>query len=345
MNIISADILKKANEEAIFNIYLYLAHKAIPVKQQSLQSIVQVMNSEEKLNWTGRQLYRLQILKNAVANNEFLANSKINDFTHSPAGMTACSFTKPDGCVSVVFRGTGTGEWLDNGEGLSGIPEENTYITYANGGEIAFRKIRQNDYATDQQVEALNWFRFIAAKNYWDKKTEITVSGHSKGGNKAQFIAVHSDLVSDCYSFSGQGFSPETLNAFKDMYGIKYEERRQHVRSFAADNDYVNVLGERLVPEDNIYFFESLTGFHFLETTLDKNGVLRPQAEQGRLSLYIENISKELMRIPPAMRQYLTSGIMNIFQKYLGEEALVNGDGASLEQTIADIGVTVGALL
>lgn len=349
MNHIYDDILKNANEEAIYNTYLYLAHKTTPMEQESLQSIVLGMESALKtqgtLDWKDKDIYRLKIIKNAVINNETLADSKIGNLTRSKSGLTACSFTRPNGNVSIAFKGTGSGEWLDSGEGLSGIPEENTYITYAKGGKVISSEIRQNDYATDQQVEALNWFRFIVAKNHWDELTKIAVSGHSKGGNKAQFITIHSDLVSTCYSFSGQGFSPEALTALKKMYGLKYEERRQHILGFAADNDYVNVLGERLVPEKNLYFFKSQAGIHALDAMLDQNGKLRTQAEQGRLSLYIEKVSKELMRMNPSVRQYATLGIMNIFQKYLGEGVPVNGDTVSIEETVAGIGIAIGSLL
>ena len=349
MNLLPGDILQKANEEVIYNVYLYLSDKTIPKENESLQSIVfgldNALRKQIPQDWKARDIYRLNILKNAIKANKVIANSKIGNLTQSKSGLTACSFQKPDGNISVVFKGTGDGEWIDNGEGLSGIGEENTYITYAKGGEIIYRYTVQNDYATDQQVEALNWFRSTASKSNWSVHSKITVSGHSKGGNKAQFIAIKSSLVDDCYSFDGQGFSPEALADFKKQYGEKYEERRLCIRSFSADNDYVNVLGKQLVPQSHIYYFKSWAGLHNIEAILDKNGNLRPQTEQGILSEYIETFSNELMQMHPSVRQYATLGVMNIFQKYLGRGVAVNGDSVSLEKTLAGIGVSIGSFL
>lgn len=345
MDPIHPKILEQANDAAIYTLYLYLADKTDPGDGESFQGIVSGLESALKnQNWTARERYRLYILRNAVGRSASLSDSKIGNLTRSESGMTACSFTNPNGQVFVVFRGTGSGEWIDNGEGLSGIPEENTYITYGENGEVETETL-QNDYATDQQVEALNWFHRIASQNGWNSDTRITLAGHSKGGNKAQFVAVRSGLADACFSFDGQGFSPEALAAFKNQYGAEFTARRRKIRSLSADNDYINVLGQRLMPENRIYYFESSLGIHYLEAILDMNGRFRPQREQGELSRYLETVSEELMRIPPALRQYATLGVMNIFQRYLGEGAPVNGDAVSIEKTIAGIAVAIGALL
>ena len=205
MNAIPLETLAQANEAAIYNIYLYLAHKTTPADNETLWSISVGLEAElkrqMKYKWKDRDIYRLKILKNAVSNNHFLANTRIGNFTRSKSGLTACSFTNQNGEVFVVFKGTGRGEWIDNGEGLSGIPETNTYITYPNGRKT-YTTVK-NDFATDQQTEAFNWFSKLCHKNSWDENSNITVSGHSKGGNKAQFITIHSGVVKKCFSFNG----------------------------------------------------------------------------------------------------------------------------------------------
>lgn len=347
MNPVPNNILKEANEAAIYNLYLCLAHITQPAKNATLQSIVSDLEydlkSETTYAWTSRDIYRLSILINAVKYN--LANSKISNLTTSRSGLTACSFTNQDGKVFAAFRGTGKGEWIDNGEGLSGVPEENIYRTYEQNRIELSHTILTRDYATDQQVEALNWFNMIAAKDGWTKDNKITLSGHSKGGNKAQFIAIHSDLIDNCYSFDGQGFSPEALASFEMQYGAKFEARRQNIYSFSTDNDYVNVLGERLMPQNNIYYFESHMGFHYLEAMLNANGKFKRQCEQGELSRYVETVSQRLMSMPPHIRKYATLGVMNVFQRFLGEGIPVNQDNVSIEQTIIGMGVAVELLL
>lgn len=295
----------------------------MPEEHKSFGSAVQVLDSVLKNskceNWKSRDIYRLGIIKNAVARRKILANSEIADFTYNKVGLTVGSFINSNGEVHIAFKGTGSGEWLDNGKGLSGISEENTYIIYGRSGNEISRKTVQQDYATDQQVEALNWFNSLVAKNNWNVNSPIIVSGHSKGGNKAQFITMHTDLVNTCYSFDGQGFSPEALTLLKNRLGEKFETRRQKIWSLATENDYVNVLGERLMQEDKIYYFESSLGFHYLESMLNYNGEFNPICEQGKLSKYVEKISKEIMELEPSVRQYATLGVMNVFQKYFGK--------------------------
>ena len=352
MNYIDHKTLSHANEEAIFNVYSYVANKGErPVNGDSFGQIVAKLREDcNGGGWSDEAANQLAVLENAISNNPSLGEATIGNQTNTANGLNACTFTKADGGVSVVFRGTGSGEWIDNGEGLSGIPEENTYNAYVDG-ELSGTTTVANDYATDQQVEALNWFNQIASENGWDESTNITISGHSKGGNKAQFVTINSDLVDNCYSFDGQGFSPEALKALEDKYGIKFDERRQRILCFATDNDYVNVLGDRLAPEDHIFFFESpigdknAIGYHYMEAMLDENGNFNAQCEQGELSEYVENVSDELMAMDASYRQYATLGIMNLCQKYMGKGTPVNGDEVSTEETIAGLGISVGPLI
>ncbi len=345
MNTLSHEVMKTANDSAIFNLYLYIADKAVPCSGETLKAIAQNLEDDFKEQrirlWNPQDIYKLRILKNAVDSNRFIANSVISDLTLSRSGMTACVFTMPDGEVHVVFKGTGTGEWIDNGEGLSGIAEENTYIEYDEKGNIAAYRLVQNDYATDQQVEALNWFNRIVSANGWSKNRRIIISGHSKGGNKAQFITIHSDAVSECYSFNGQGFSPEALDSFRRTYADEYEIRRSRIYSFAAENDFVNILGEYLVPENQIYYFESALRSHPIEFMLHSDGSLRPQCEQGWFSRYAESVSEDLMTLTPYVRKFAALGIMNIFQKYIAKDDAINGDIVSKEETLAGISIAV----
>lgn len=319
MNYINKELLGKANEEAIYNVYMYLAHKSVPKPKETFKSIVHALEENFKSHsgqlWSDRDRRRLRILRNALRFNSNLANSVIENLTVSKSLMTACSFLKPDKSVSVVFKGTGDDEWIDNGEGLSGKSEENTYIFYENGAGETGRKTVYNDFATDSQVEALNWFSMTASTCGWEEDVQITVSGHSKGGNKAQFVTINSMRPSLCLSFDGQGFSPEALKAFKNKLGKEYEKRRQCIHSFAAENDYVSVLGTPLVPKNNMYYFKSRMGIHHMDAILTDMGKLRRQCEQGTLSMSVQGVSNDLMQTPPLLRHPLATTVMSFFQK------------------------------
>lgn len=370
MNKINEGVLKEANAETILNMSLEVVSEiegsALPNGRKlkdgdTLGELVKKFSYYIKTQKSVIDKTKLEELENQCnilnsildESNEFayLKDMQIGNRISKKGGLKACTFTAPNGDVSVVFGGTGASEWIDNGIGLSGIPEENTYVNYGENGRIDTKTTIKNDYATDQQVEALNWFNKIASENGWNKDTHITVSGHSKGGNKAQFITINSDLVDECFSLDGQGFSPEAVLQFKDKYGDKYEERRKKIFSISSYNDYVNVLGERIVPEDQIYYFKSPMGdknavnYHKLEALLGSDGKLNDQCEQGEISEYIENVSCELMQLVPEYRQAATLTIMNLCQKYLGRREALNDKEVTPLTMVAGIIVTLEPLI
>lgn len=84
----------------------------------------------------------------------------------------------------VIFKGTTGGEeWEDNVKGV----------------EVA---------DTPSQIKAKNFIDGINCSN-------VTVIGHSKGGNKAMYCAIVCDNVKRCVSMDGQEFSDEFMEAYQ----------------------------------------------------------------------------------------------------------------------------------
>lgn len=348
MNRPSNTQLVKVQEEATFNLYLYLAHHKAPDINKSFIEIINELYNDMKqtvAKHNSREFSKAEIIKNAVINNPLLQKTYITDYIRNDNGLTLACFKKPDNSISVVFKGTGSGEWIDNGEGLSGIPEENIYLTYDVKTDSLRKNIVFDDYATDQQVEALNLFNTIAHREKWSRFDTITVSGHSKGGNKAQFIAINSPIVDYCYSFDGQGFSPEAVLSFHQRYKEQFYIRSSCIYSISAENDYVNVLGKRLMPPENIFYIKTYSGLHFMESLFSQNGMLNEFIPQGKLSRYIESISEEIMAMSPKKRQYATLGIMNVFQKYFGKGIPVNADSVTINKTIIGIMIALEPII
>lgn len=106
----------------------------------------------------------------------------------------------------VVFSGTGQNEWRDDAVA---------------GAQIS----------TEQQERALEFVNELPME-------KVLVTGHSKGGNKAMFVAVLSDKVTECYSFDGEGFSDEFIEAYQKQI----EERRDRIHQRCHSRDYVNIL-------------------------------------------------------------------------------------------------------
>ena len=90
----------------------------------------------------------------------------------------------------MVFRGTGSGRWYDNGQGL--------YEDASKYQKVALRYFEDTLRALD--IDNIG------------SSVRLVVTGHSKGGNLSQFVTFNSkyrDYVNCCISFDGQGFSPE----------------------------------------------------------------------------------------------------------------------------------------
>ncbi|MCR4657296.1 MAG: DUF2974 domain-containing protein [Lachnospiraceae bacterium] len=126
-------------------------------------------------------------------------------------GVRAMCVKKPTGEVAVIFRGTGgTYEaWLDNVRGEFVVD-------------------------THMQKMAMDFVKYDCGEF-----SNLTVSGHSKGGNLAQFVTVAcGSQIAQCVSYDGQGFNKQ----FLEEHEKEIEEARGKIRSVCADNDYVNIL-------------------------------------------------------------------------------------------------------
>ena len=131
------------------------------------------------------------------------------DIAGKDDSVQAICFTDPNDSDSalVAFKGsTGQKEWQDNGSGL-GLSD------------------------TQKQKEALEYIENLSYDS-------ITVTGHSKGGNKAQYVTVLSDKVDRCISMDGQGFSQE----FLDKYYAEIEKKGGCIKNYFLDGDFVSIL-------------------------------------------------------------------------------------------------------
>ena len=192
----------------------------------------------------------IEVLR-AIENDPVLCSLVISDVVDADTDPTrentnsrAARFTLMDGEQNpeetvIVFRGThGAYTWNDNGEGAT-IPDSNS------------------------QKEALDYVNRIGAK--LTTNGTITVTGHSKGGNLAQYIAICANnlTVDRCVSFDGQGFSDE----FFETYKVAILANQDKLYSVNSSRDFVNPLMNTLVPEEHRMYLESnpvesLGGYH-----------------------------------------------------------------------------------
>jgi len=162
------------------------------------------------------------IINTIKKNKELYEKIKIVDVDNSVYGNISGSdrvvnvtFLYEDNLI-IVYKGTaGDFEWKDNVEGTYNISD------------------------TKQQRMALSYFDEIVEK-FKDVK-KVYVSGHSKGGNKSQYIGVlrgNMSKLERVYSFDGQGFN----SIFLKKYNKEIENNRHKIFNICNEYDYVNIL-------------------------------------------------------------------------------------------------------
>lgn len=177
------------------------------------------------------------IINTIKKNKELYEKIKIVDVDNSVYGNISGSdrvvnvtFLYEDNLI-IVYKGTaGDFEWKDNVEGTYNISD------------------------TKQQRMALSYFDEMVEK-FKDVK-KVYVSGHSKGGNKSQYIGVlrgNMSKLERIYSFDGQGFNC----IFLKKYNKEIENNRHKIFNICNEYDYVNIL---LFSIANKIFIKSTTG-------------------------------------------------------------------------------------
>lgn len=228
-----------------------------------------------------------------------LLNYTVQNYeTNSSTGMRAACFvndTDNPTDVNVVFRGTsGDYEWHDNGE----------------GGYLS---------DTEQQKAAADYVNSLPDKF----GNNMTVTGHSKGGNKAQYVTIVTDRIAKCVSYDGQGFSEEFINKYKETIAKK----SQSIVSISASDDYVNCLlypiaGTRVYIEtedqDNFLYY------HKPNILLDDNGNIRKQTEQSDLSKFItEYTTYMISNLDEPERSVTVDGLLALLEKGEDKESIL----------------------
>lgn len=150
-------------------------------------------------------------LFNQIDNDERLRNLHVVRALNDYDMRAVCFADEDESSACVVFRGTGGtyDAWYDN---VTGEYEKDTKL---------------------QKVAA----DFV--KNDCGAFNNLTVSGHSKGGNLAQYVTVTcASQITSCVSFDGQGFGRKFLYEYRE----EIKEAADKITSISAYNDYVNIL-------------------------------------------------------------------------------------------------------
>lgn len=268
-------------------------------------------------------------LVTAIQNNDVLmdmhiAQVHVDGSEGGGGGFSAVFVSENTGEAVVAFRGTAGGEWKDNFTG--GGP--------TNAGD---------GVSTAQQENALAWYR-DAYEQCGLEDYEVTVTGHSKGGNKAKYITLLDSSVDRCVSFDGQGFSDE----FIDRYQDEIAQRQMVIENHNVDNDYVNLLlndvGETTYYQGHDYgeggFLEAHCPNTFFE--FDENGnpvmTVAPGGQDETMRQLDDFLNSMMRAMPPEQKVQTLEFIGQMVEGGFGGEDMqffvdLLFDGDNLENT------------
>ena len=222
---------------------------------------------------------------------------------------------------TVAYCGTRAGwqEWPDNAEGML-------------------------NESSPAQESAAHYFDMMSSR--FEEGYNVVVTGHSKGGNKAQYVTMFAEnrsVIDNCVALDGQGFSQEAMESMQ-RHG-DYAAQRDKITLVCGSDDYVHVLGERLAREDQTYYLQGnhrmthagssaflqdhQVQYRFVNTEGHFIAELNTATEQGELSRFVEAVYKR------AAAELDSESFAFVARTAMG---MLNGDSLSAEDIIRLIG-------
>ena len=304
---------------AILSTYVYMDEQNAEYTNKTLSEILESMPDSVK------STSKYKAVLTAIRENPELGQTKLISQSMcegvSEDLVIACAFQYPNGDVYVAYRGTGDGKWVDNGVGIA---NESSQMQ-----EVA------NDYF-DNVVENLGLTEYDGGK--------LFVTGHSKGGNEAQYVTLNSKygyLIDNCYSIDGQGFSQEAIDHFKEQYGEDYYQNQlEKMYSINGENDYVHDLGIVVIPEDHTYFIPTpnaggIGDYHDINYMLEGAGlnwVTDPETgdilkgEQGPIGQLAHVISGKMQYLNQEDLEDCAITIMSLLECFMPYNDVLGGE-------------------
>jgi len=211
-------------------------------------------------------------------------------FNNNPY-ISAITVRDSAGNVYVHYFGTGDGNWGQNAAAYGAEPDP-----------------------SDMQKKALDYFNETVQSSYEGQSAgKLYVTGHSQGGNSAQFVTIRSqygDYIENCVSLDGPGFSHKSVEESKDTFGeAHYENQRNKIWAYNGENDFVSVLGQESIIKENQTRYIAYTGdgvnfpmFHDAAGLLDENGKISLVADDSQFRKFLIDIMNKIKDLDPSVQ-------------------------------------------
>jgi len=327
---------QSVTEQVFYDTVMYLPLDKI--ENLNNKTIKEIINAVKKLPKSDYDEDIVKTIEEIASKNKGYWDTEISNYSgskemggYNPSAISGAVFTTQNGQCSVNFRGTPSGAWVDNGQGLSGVKNDKPYVD---------EKGNEWYYLSPIDIQTLEYFKKVKNDpNLKGQVDQFIVSGHSKGGHQAFLVSLlYADDISACYGFDGQSISPEMWQELKELYKddpAMLQQIRDRIYAINVNNDYVHVLGwteENGYIANNIYIIEGYADCnknpganHYIQAfftggklnAIDLNG-------EGPLAQFLMKVSDKLMMYSPEDREAATNTLMWICQLALGKELPVN---------------------
>lgn len=228
-----------------------------------------------------------------------------------PNAFKAITVRDSQGNIYVHFNGTGDGFWGYNSAAYGPV-----------NGEVNSSVQKWAESYFDRMVET-----------YYDGASsgDLYVTGHSQGGNNAQYVTLaseHGDKITSCIELDGPGFSSEMIEHLKNKYGeAYYEMQREKIYAYIGESDFVSCLGQEIIiHDDHVTYidtpdgYENIVNFHAADGLLDKDGHLNPAVEDdSAFRKFVVDVADRIQELPQDQQEQAAELIMKICENAVGD--------------------------
>lgn len=151
-------------------------------------------------------------------------------------GMSAARGEAIEGkATSMVFTGdTGGGDY----EGVVTFQGSDSGADWRDNFTLASKSDAPDGVSSPIQESALQYYQSPEMQAILSQCNTVTVTGHSKGGNNANYIALLDSSVSRSVTFDAPGFS----DGFLQYYSSQIANRQGVLDNYSCSRDFVNIL-------------------------------------------------------------------------------------------------------
>jgi len=249
-------------------------------------------------------------------------------------GLTSADVTWEDTGLAFSNPPSADGAWADNAVAFDSQPSTD--------GTWEYNGVTFHGLPSDMQNWALSYFDDIVSTHIVDRSEDadglLFVTGHSQGGNNAQFVTIRSeygDLIDATIALDAPGFSNQFVHDSILLYGeVYYNSQCRKIWAFNGEYDFVSTLGQtHIVPEDQIRFLQ-FTGnpmnfrmFHHIRGKLNAENGITLVDSQTDFRRLVEALNSVIASRPQEQQSRGTQIMMQLAESSLhGPDTSIMGD-------------------